>query len=268
MDLQLLLTGNELMAGDTIDTNSSMIASLLAPLGVGVRRKVTVGDDTELLAAEIRQCCDSDCDVLIVNGGLGPTVDDLTAEVLAGVMGAAIELHPEAMEHLEAWCGKRGFAVNEANRKQALLPAGCAIVANATGSAVGFRADVNGTLVICTPGVPSELRLMLENEIIPLLLRRFPSITPRHTTRLRLFGVGESTLQQVINEELQDWPDNIELGFRANLPLVELKLTSHRAEDEDLKQAWEQKLRQLFGDYIIGTNEQSLPGVSQARGAH
>src|SRR5690554_4618123 len=129
MKLRLLLTGNELMAGDIIDSNSAMVAELITPLGWQIERKVTLADDLPLLVAQIDSLC-SGADVLLINGGLGPTVDDLTAQALAEVSGQPIVEHPEAMDHLQYWCQKLGFSVNEANYKQALLPSGCDIIAN------------------------------------------------------------------------------------------------------------------------------------------
>ena len=106
--VQLLLTGSEIMSGDTVDSNSAMIAQRLGELAIGVHRKVTVGDDLALLQAELAAMA-ADADLVIVNGGLGPTVDDLTAEVLAGVAGVPLEEHPEALAHLEHWCAARNL---------------------------------------------------------------------------------------------------------------------------------------------------------------
>ncbi len=101
--VQLLLTGNEIMSGDTVDSNSAMIAQRLEELAIGVYRKVTVGDDAAAAAAELAAMA-ADADLVIVNGGLGPTIDDLTAEILAAVAGVELAEHPEAVAHLRAWC--------------------------------------------------------------------------------------------------------------------------------------------------------------------
>ena len=140
--VQLLLTGNEIMSGDTVDSNSAMIAQRLAELGISIHRKVTVGDSPALLKQELTQLsCDSD--VVIVNGGLGPTIDDLTAQILSEVSGAPIQEHPAARAHLEQWCARRNAKLNAANLKQAMLPAGVEIIENPIGSAVGFQQEIN-----------------------------------------------------------------------------------------------------------------------------
>src|SRR6056297_2348630 len=149
--VQLLLTGNELMSGDTVDSNSATIARRLATLGLAVSRKATLGDDPEALVAELNAMAET-AEVVIVNGGLGPTVDDLTAAVVAKAAGLPLAEHPEALAHLEQWCAARGLPLDGANRKQALLPAGCTILPNARGSAVGFAVDLGPCRVYCTPG--------------------------------------------------------------------------------------------------------------------
>ena len=136
MRIQLLLTGNEIMSGDTVDSNSAMMAQRLAELDLGVQRKITVGDDPALLQRELAAMA-AESDLVIVNGGLGPTIDDLTAEILAAAAGVELEEHPDAIDHLERWCAGRNLPLNPANRKQAMLPAGCRIIDNPVGSAVG-----------------------------------------------------------------------------------------------------------------------------------
>lgn len=257
MRLRLLLTGNELMAGDIIDSNSAMIADYLTPRGWGIERKVTVGDDLPLLCQQIDELCRG-ADVLLINGGLGPTVDDLTAAALAQVNGQPIAEHPDALDHLQHWCAKHGFGLNSANRKQAMLPQGCEIIANGRGSAVGIRIVHRDCLVLATPGVPNELRQMLEEQILPLLERRFESDRIR-IRRLGEFGLGESSIQQRISEQLPDWPENIDLGFRASMPVLEVKLTARGAVADEALAHWSAKVEALLDDHLLGPIPTSLP---------
>jgi len=257
MKLNLLLTGNELMAGDIIDSNSAMLAEQIKDFGWRINKKVTVGDELSILCDEIDQLCTA-ADVLIINGGLGPTVDDLTAVALAKVTNTAIAEHPEALDHLTAWCTLRGFALNASNRKQAMLPQGCEIIANAKGSAVGIKLRHRNCLVLATPGVPSELKPMLANEIIPELVTLFHSDHIK-TIRLGVFGLGESAIQELVNEKLADWPADIELGFRASMPVLEVKLTA-RGENASAELApWRAKVAELMGDHLLGELPINLP---------
>lgn len=257
MKFNLLMTGNELMSGVTVDSNSSMIAQKLEPLNHRIGLKVTIGDDLELLQEELARLAALG-DVLIVNGGLGPTQDDLTALALSKLTGSPIRENAEAMAHLALWCERRGLAMNDANRKQAMLPAAAEIVPNPIGSAVGFRMRHGDCDIICTPGVPGELRAMLDSEIVPWLKARFPSTERVTITRFQLFGIGESAVQQRITEACTDWPPQIELGFRAGAPTLELKVSSFRDRDEAERVECEQRIRALFGDYIVGVGDTSL----------
>jgi nicotinamide-nucleotide amidase len=256
LNVQLLLTGNEIMSGDTVDSNSALIARRLDELSLDVYRKVTVGDDTGLLQTELTAMA-ANADLVIVNGGLGPTVDDLTAEVLAAVAGVGLEEHPVAVAHLEVWCARRNLPLNAANRKQALLPAGCTVVDNPIGSAVGFELTVGGCRIICTPGVPGELAAMLDG-IVADLGRQLHKTPEREVLRLQTFGLGESTAQQMIADGIDDWPDEVDLGFRAGAPQMEIKLTVNSAAALPARDRCRAQLEALFGDHIIGEGDTSL----------
>ena len=256
LKVQLLLTGNEIMSGDTVDSNSALIAQRLSELAITVYRKVTVGDDVALLESELAAMA-SDADLLIVNGGLGPTIDDLTAEVLAKVTGTGIEAHPQAVAHLEDWCGRRRLPLNAANLKQAMLPAGATVIDNPIGSAVGFEMQVGSCRVLCTPGVPGELAAMLDG-IVADLARRTDRPMERDILRLQTFGLGESTAQQLISDGISDWPDEVELGFRAGAPQMEIKLSINSTSAMPARQRCREQLEQLFGDHIIGEGGTTL----------
>ncbi len=267
--VQLLLTGNEIMSGDTVDSNSALIARRLGELAISVQRKVAVGDDIGLLQAELTAMAAA-ADLVIVNGGLGPTVDDLTAEVLARVTGVGLEEHPAALAHLQDWCGRRRLPLNAANLKQAMLPAGAAIVPNPIGSAVGFEMPVGHCRVICTPGVPGELAAMLDG-IVADLARRLDRPLERSILRLQTFGLGESTAQQMISDGISDWPAEVELGFRAGAPQMEIKLSINSNGASAARARCREQLEQLFGDHIIGEGDITLAArvleLLRARGA-
>lgn len=251
--VQLLLTGNEIMAGDTVDSNSALIARRLQELAVSVYRKVTVGDDTDLLEQELAAMA-AGADLIIVNGGLGPTIDDLTAQVVAAVAGVPLQEHPDAVAHLESWCGKRNAPLNAANMKQAMLPAGSTIIANPVGSAVGFEVTVKDCRIVCTPGVPSELIVMLD-EILSGLAEQLERPSGVNIVRLQTFGMGESTAQQLIADQLPDWPDSVELGFRAGAPQMEVKLTISDTSASAAQQACKAQILKLLGHHVIGEGD-------------
>lgn len=257
LTIQLLLTGDELMSGATIDSNSAYISSQLLKEGYPTTRKVTIGDQFSNLVDNIHYMSKV-ADVLIINGGLGPTQDDLTAEALAKASHRPLLTHPDALTHLTNWCEKRGYKLNTPNLKQAILPEGVDILPNPTGSAVGLHMIFQNCHIYCTPGVPHELKTMLNESILPDIKKHFPLIDKTHTTHLYTFGLGESFIQKLIDEQLPNWPKEIELGFRAAMPLVELKLTSHSTNLLNKKEKWENRLRTLLGAHIISDSSPHL----------
>lgn len=257
MKIALLLTGNELMTGDTVDSNSSMIAQELASKGFDVAHKVTVGDDIDLIIAELEKLS-AMYSAVIVNGGLGPTIDDLTAEAMAKLSGTQLIENGDALIHVNTWCAARNIHANKANLKQALLPSCAKIIANPVGSAVGIQLEHNNCLLLCTPGVPSELAAMLDGEVLSSLQSHFPDATARLVRRLKLFGIGESACQQALEDECPNWPAEVVVGFRAGAPLLELKLEIEDAKHLALRDQCEQQLIDCIGEFIVGENDDSM----------
>lgn len=262
LNVQLLLTGDELMTGDIVDSNSVMIADALMPLGLVLSRKVVVGDKLSVLVKEIEGVT-KQADVLIVNGGLGPTIDDLTAEALAQVLDVPLEEHAVAMAQLSAWCERRNYPLNGPNKKQARLPKGVGIIENPVGSAPGFKMIHNGCLIMCTPGVPIELDAMLTSGIVPQL-KGMCDHAFTQIKKYQVFGMGEAPLQKIIEESYPDWPQEIELGFRAAFPILDVKLTARSQAGIDLLPVWQTKIESTLGAHSLGevTDEEST-GMAQ-----
>lgn len=250
------------MAGDIIDSNSAMIAQHLLPLGVKIQKKVTVADDMALLINEI-QIISQHADILIINGGLGPTIDDLTAQALAKSCNLPLEEHITAVQHLNEWASKRGVALDTTNLKQAMLPQNATIIPNRTGSAVGFHINFQQCEIYCTPGVPSELKIMLAEEIIPLIKPKLSHQEHYQVLRLHVFGIGESALQSKIDKHFPEWPHQINIGFRASSPFLELKLTIHQSKDKALLKTYVEKIYALLGNHILGQLLDKTPSMAE-----
>lgn len=257
MKISLLLTGNELMSGDTVDTNSNFIAQSLRDLNLVPYIKKVVGDDLELLVCSIRELAGIS-DVLIVNGGLGPTIDDLTAQALATATDSSIVRNEDAMRELRAWAAPRNFVLTESNLKQADLPEICDIIVNPRGSAVGFSCVWNDCLIMCTPGVPGELKAMVGHSLVPMIRQYGHIEQTSHITRLRLFGITESGLQDMIHQDFQDWPTEVDLGFRVQMPVIEIKIATVGAHNNALNEEWVRRFEARFSDYIIGRDSTRL----------
>ena len=260
MKIALLLTGNELMTGDTVDSNSAMIAQSLAVQGFDVAHKVTVGDDIDLIIAELDKLA-AIYPAIIINGGLGPTIDDLTSEALSILTHEPLTENAQALAHVKEWCERRGVAANAANLKQTLLPASATVLANPVGSAVGIALRYKECLLLCTPGVPPELAAMLKGSVLSELKVSFPDATARLVRRLKLFGMGESALQQIIADQCPHWPSEVVVGFRAGAPLLELKLEIEDQAHLPLRDQCEVELRKVVGDFIVGENDDTLGAI-------
>lgn len=253
--IALLLTGNELMSGDTVDSNSAMMATQLGDAGVEIGEKCTVGDDPSLLESALARLTNT-FPALIINGGLGPTRDDLTSEVVAKLAGVALLEHPDALAHVNNWCARRRIAPNPANLKQAMVPEGCELIDNPRGSALGFALEINGCLVLTTPGVPGELAAMLPDVVARLGARLGGSA--RHIRRLQTFGIGESSVEERVRALGPEWPEQVALGFRAGMPQLELKLSVASQMLLSEQQRAVTLLERVLGDHLLGEDDARL----------
>ncbi len=194
----VLSIGSELVSGLRLDTHSRDIARDLSALGIDVVRHVTVDDNVAAIADAMRRAAD-DADVIVVSGGLGPTQDDCTRHALADAMGEQLVENEEAVAHLQRWAKARGRTVSRANRVQTLLPRGARVLPNPVGTAVGIEAALGGARIFCVPGVPVEMRTMLDEQILPQLSRSAAGRVMVVRT-VRTFGLRES----VVGEKLSD----------------------------------------------------------------
>ena len=201
LNVEMLSTGDEVLHGQIIDTNAAWLADFFFNQGLPLTRRNTVGDDLDALVAILRERSEQ-ADVLIVNGGLGPTSDDLSALAAATAKGEGLILHPEWLETMTRFFAERGRPMAESNRKQAEIPASAEMINNPVGTACGFAIQLNRCLMFFTPGVPSEFKVMVEQEILPRLRQRFtfigyqrPGLRARDQTAIGLIAaVGKDFL--------------------------------------------------------------------------
>ena len=197
MRVEILCTGDEILTGKTINTNYSHMAQRLGDVGLTVHWGTTVGDDRESLLQAFRQAGER-ADAVIVNGGLGPTVDDLSQEVAAEACGVPLVLNEHWMTRMEQNYARRGRVMPPNNKKQAMLPENAEFIDNPIGTACGFAVTIGRARFFFTPGVPRELRRMLEEQIIPRLLTRSGVATAIHLKRFHSYGLGESHVDQLL----------------------------------------------------------------------
>src|SRR5579883_1791391 len=237
MRIEIICTGDEVLTGKIVNSNFSYMSQKLEDFGLAVHWGTTVGDDREALLEAFRFAA-SRSDAVIVNGGLGPTIDDLSQEVAARAAGVALVLDEDWLARMEAFFRRRGRTMPPNNRKQAMLPAGSELLDNPLGTACGFALDIGKARFFFTPGVPRELRAMLENEIIPRLLRRS----------------GEALAPE----------GNVKLGFRAHYPQLETKLTVRAADAAAIERTLAPiaaEVRRRLGNFILAEDDETLESV-------
>jgi nicotinamide-nucleotide amidase len=202
MKAEILTIGDEVLRGEIVDSNKALMASRLLQLDVECHYQSSVRDDPKDMRDAFHRGI-SRSDLLLVSGGLGPTRDDLTTEVLADALGRTLEFDEPSFENLRAFFERIGREMNDTNRKQAFFPAGADILANPVGTAPGFLLEEQGTLVFCMPGVPRELSLMMDEQVLPRIADRLEGsrgVSRVRARLLRTFGMGESTLEGELSD--------------------------------------------------------------------
>ncbi len=222
MRIEILCTGDEVLTGKIVNSNFSHISQTLEEAGLDVIWGTTVGDDRDALMEAFR-LASARADAVIVNGGLGPTVDDLSQEMAAKAAGVELVLHEEWLAKMEGFFARRSRVMPPNNRKQAMLPAGAEMLDNPIGTACGFAVDIGKARFFFTPGVPRELRRMLQEQVIPRLLAREGAPATIMLKRFHSYGLGESHVDSLL-DGIEALAPGVKLGFRAHYPQLETKL--------------------------------------------
>src|SRR5262249_53779264 len=242
----------------------SYISQKLEDVGLSVQWETTVGDDRENLLRAF-QLAGQRADAVIVNGGLGPTIDDLSQEVAAKAAGVELQLHEEWLTRMEDFFRRGTADIPPNNKTLAMLPATAEMIDNPIGTACGFALDIGRARFFFTPGVPRELHRMLEEQVVPRLLAKSGMQTAIHLKRFHSYGLGESHVDALLTGLEELVPDrSVKLGFRAHYPQLETKLTARGADLDDIRGKLapvEQEVRKRLGNFIMAEDEQTLEGV-------
>jgi nicotinamide-nucleotide amidase len=264
MRIEIICTGDEVLTGKIVNTNFNYMSQKLEDFGLSVAWGTIVGDDREELLAAFRMAGER-ADAVIVNGGLGPTVDDLSQEIAARAAGVDLLLNEDWLVRMEEFFRRRSRVMSANNRKQAMLPIGAEILDNPVGTACGFALDIGKARFFFTPGVPRELFRMLEEQIIPRLLARGGTPGVIHLKRFHSYGLGESHVDQLlagVEDLVAD--HSVKLGFRSHYPQIETKLTVRGIDQADIERKLapvQAEVRRRLGNFILGEDNQTLEGV-------
>ena len=262
MNAELLMIGTELLLGQVQDTNASYMAQTLAMHGINLFQKTTVGDNPQRICNALQAALDR-CDVVLCSGGLGPTEDDITRECVAEVLGRPLVYHEALYEAIRARFVHLRSKITENNKKQATLPEGAEAIENPHGTAPGVYVDDPRGVVVCMPGVPWELKPMLEEQVLPRLRQRFGIEGVLHSRVLKVCGMGESRVDSVIGD-LVVGQTNPTVGLLASPDAVRIRLTA-RAESVEAARALveplECEIRKRLPGLIMGVDDDTLEGV-------
>jgi nicotinamide-nucleotide amidase len=267
MKAMVLSIGDELILGQTVDTNSAWLSGELASIGWEVAAHLTMGDDQTSIESAIAHAAGR-CDVLLITGGLGPTKDDLTRAALARVLAVPLEMNGDWLRRMEEMFRQRGRPMADANRAQALIPRGARMMDNTAGTAAGIDAEFTPPgssrrcRIFAMPGVPREMRIMFRDHVAPLLspMSRGTVILTR---TLHTFGLGESNVGEMLGD-LMDRARNPSVGTTVSGGVVSLRIASRQKGREEAEEALEKTVaecRRVLGDLIYGADEQTLPSV-------
>jgi nicotinamide-nucleotide amidase len=262
MDAEIIAIGSELLLGQIVDTNSSYIAKCLAENGIELVRTSAVGDDFGRMEAIIKETI-ARSSIVITTGGLGPTEDDLTREVIAHATGRPLVLDPYLLEQIEAHFKRRGFRMTENNRKQANIPEGAIPVENPKGTAPAFIVEGSDYVTVSLPGVPLEMKYLMENSVVPYLRNRFNLKDEVIQYRvLRTCGLGESGVGLQIADLMRE-SKNPTVGTLASTGDVRIRITAkadHPEEALSMIQRMESEIRRRLGTLIYGVDDETLQG--------
>lgn len=264
MKAEIVSTGTELLLGETLNTSAHFLAGKLSSMGIEVDYHTTVGDNPERLEQVLRQAIGR-TDLLVTTGGLGPTVDDLTKELVAKVLDIKMELDPSSLDQIKQFFGRRKAAMPLNNEKQAYFPKDSKILPNPIGTAPGAIIEKNGKTVIILPGPPFEMTPMFDNYVWPELQKNIDPDAERMNERvLKVFGMGESAIEEVLGD-LMSLP-NLSMALLAKRAEMHIRLVARSSkktseEAEEVLNRAEDEIRRRLGNKVFGRDQETMIGI-------
>lgn len=262
MQAEIVTIGTELLLGEIVDTNSAWIAQQLTTIGLNLFYTSTVGDNLQRIANVLRYGLERS-DVVITTGGLGPTVDDWTREAVALATDRELVMDEKLLEEIACFFARRNAVMTDNNRKQACLPAGARVIHNPVGTAPAFSVEhTNGHVIICLPGVPHEMKYLMEHEVLPYLRERFGLKGVIKSLIVRTCGIGESVIGSKIDDLMR--LSNPTVGTAAHPGQTDIRITAKadsESEADALITPIAAEVRARLGDYVFGLNQQTMSDV-------
>ena len=269
MKAEIIVSGSELLLGQSIDTNGPWIARKLSEIGIDCHFKSTVGDNLNNMAETFTKAI-SRADIILCTGGLGPTQDDITKEALAEATGLEMLYDDALAEMIRDKFRKRNREMSDNNLRQAYYPKGASILEAFPGTAPGIHLEFKGKHIFLMPGVPSEMKVMMRDSVLPTLTKLLPKIEKIYTKTLRCWGKGESDIAGIladINDELDHLP-NPKLSFLASgIEGIQVRFsakTETEAEALSLINPFLERAQTLLGNLCFGVDDASMESTVAA----
>ncbi len=255
MRAEIITIGDEILYGQTLDTNSHWMSRELDAINIKVVQKTTIGDNRDDILVAF-ETAEKRADLILITGGLGPTSDDLTKPLLAEYFGVGYRFDQEALDHIIQIFSAAGREVTDVNKLQAELPENCIKIPNSLGTAPGMWFDVRGKIFVSMPGVPFEMKRMMTDSILPQLQDRTEGEISHRI--IRTIGIGESNLQELIKDWERGLPKSVRLAYLPGIAQVKLRLTAvgvNETEVQELLKQEEEKVVPLIEKYVYGYGE-------------
>jgi len=262
VNAEIVAIGSELLLGQIVDSNSAWIAQRLAGVGVNLFYKTVVGDNEDRMVSILGKALDR-ADVVITTGGIGPTQDDLTREAVAAVTGRGVVTDDESLLDLRERFQKRGFILTKNNERQAQIPEGATVIKNPNGTAPAFLVEDERGVIISVPGVPFEMKWLIDNEIIPYLRDRYGLSQVIHYKILKVTDLGESSVDHLMGHLIAE-SSNPTVGVLAHPGQVDVRIAARagsEVEAQELIAPVEAEVRELLGDNIFGEDDDTIESV-------
>ncbi len=255
----ILPIGDEVLIGQIVDSNSAWIAQQLNQQGLSVRHAMSVGDAREEIMDSLRFAL-SQADIVLITGGLGPTKDDITKKTIADFFGVGMTFHQNTWERIVDFFKKRNREPGEAHYNQCFMPDNALILTNTMGSAPGMWFEYEGKIIVSMPGVPSEMKYLMEAEVLPRLKTIFKGEPIEHRT-IMTAGAGETDLAVLVKDFEQNLPDYLKLAYLPAYGLVRLRLTGRHADEAFLNKTIDEKadeMEKLVSRFAYARDGESL----------
>jgi len=262
MTAEIITIGDELLIGQTVDTNSAWLGEQLSLAGFDIKRKITIHDNREDILGAL-ESLPGRSDVVLITGGLGPTSDDITKPALCEFFKTQLVVNTDVLSMIEQMMKRRNFPMNDNNRKQAEVPESCRVLTNAMGTAPGLWFEKSGTVFVSMPGVPYEMKYIMNEHVIPDLKKRFTSQVIIHKN-IMTYGAPEATLAERLQEFESELPDSVRLAYLPSDGINKLRLTcTGNNRDELIRTIGEQvfRLYRIIPDLIYGEDEEAFEEV-------